>query len=270
MNNGSDGDGWIYVHGRRPLRRVTTSIHRSVVVDEAVCRAARDQVIRAVTQASIEAREFLAVLFRKLSRTVCRSSGWRIIALGLGSPTALSMPLIRSFCYQLAVCLIVREIFGVEHVDIFDPIMDANDDEICRSLLDEYRPDIPGLRSLCNPLRQSEWNYNTESDRASAPGIVLWMPHCEVELYKTVLLGLEAGRDPLASAKALSGMQPQSTSIHCDLSNVIVIGNSLTSYSGENKLPGHIVERIVETALPDFPPFHQAFSDSYITVFRTM
>ncbi|GFE54025.1 DNA-dependent ATPase, putative [Babesia ovis] len=161
----------------------------------------------------------------------------------MGSPTALSLPLTRSFCYQFAVCLIVRESFDVKLVDVFDPIMDANDTEACRSLLSEFRPEIPSIDDICDctyPIEEDECKSDDD-----VPRLLLWMPHCEASLYKTVLVAIEAGEDPLAAAKTLAGDDHREPRIRYELSNVVLVGNSLTKYMDDMKLPRHIVDRAV-------------------------
>ncbi|CDR94269.1 hypothetical protein, conserved [Babesia bigemina] len=262
---GDDGD-WIFVTGRPSRRRANVHIPRRGNLDESVWRCARDRVIREVHEAWKEAQKFLKIVLQTLHSHLGSQQTTRIVALGLGSPTALSLPLIRSCCCQLAVCLIVRETLNINRVDVFDPIMDVNDVEACRSLLHDFRVDLPGLQSLCESRHQI---YQEDSGSAvSEPQLLLWMPHCEAALYRAVLLAIEAGADPLAAAKELCGAGGARSHMRYDLSNVVLVGNSLKDYGGDVAMPQHIIDRVVESALPVFDPFPQAFSGTYVTKFK--
>ncbi|GBE60576.1 SWI2 SNF2 ISWI-like protein [Babesia ovata] len=262
---GDDGD-WVLVTGKSSQRRANVRIPRRINLEESVWRAARDRVIREVHEAWKDAQPFLKNVLQILHSHLGSQATTRIVALGLGSPTALTLPLIRSCCCQLAVCLIVRQALNTDRMDVFDPIMDVNDMEACRSLLHEFKPDLPGLHSLCNSRHQI---YQEDSGvAASTPQVLLWMPHCEAALYKAVLLAIEAGADPLAAAKELCGADVAEPHMRYDLSNVVLVGNSLKDYGGDMAMPQHIVDRAVESALPVFDPFPQAFSGTYVTKFK--
>ncbi|ORM42010.1 putative chromatin-remodeling complex ATPase chain [Babesia sp. Xinjiang] len=218
-----DGD-WILVPGKRVSRRLDVRVPRNVVVDSEVCRCTRERVIRTVSDAVDNARAFLAPLLKKLRPYLGCGSPSRIVALGMGSPTALTLPLTRSFCYQMAVCLIIRELFGVSRVDVFDPIMDANDIEVCRWLLSDFQPPVSGLVAICS----AGYPDDEGTSKADVSRVLLWMPHCEAALYKTVLLAIEEGEDPLIAAKMLAGAEHLEQPVCYELRNVVLVGNSIT------------------------------------------
>ncbi|GIX63108.1 SNF2 helicase, putative [Babesia caballi] len=251
----ADDPDWVLVTSKRSARRSDVRIPRSLVVDESVCLEARGRVLRAVADASGHGQAFIGPLLKRLQRFAACGPIGRIVALGLGSPTALTLPLTRSFCCQLAVCLLVRDVFDVGTVDVFDPIMDANDVEVCRRLLAGSPVGDPSLRSLCRLPRAHD---EGGSDAPCAPRVLLWMPHCEAALYNAVLLAVEAGEDPLAAARTLANVAPQGQSQRYELSNVVLVGNSLTGYSGEMALPQRILGRVVEAALPPFEPIQSS------------
>lgn len=270
-----DEEGWVHVTSRRQPRQVKTTIYRSKTIDRSTCQAAREKILSAVTQVSTQAKGFLARILRKLRRYAGHGATIRIVALGMGSPSSLSMPLVRSFCYQFASCLILRELLKAENIEVFDPVMDVNDREVCNSLIRDGLPDLP---KELHSLGTSPWDLDSDDEVASDnPGVnstptcvLLWMPHCEAELYKKVLLDLDSGIDPMASAMAMAGEEHTRPPLRHQLSNVVLVGNSLARYRAEKAIPRQLLDRVTESALPEFEPYHNAFSDSYVTEFRTL
>ncbi|KAJ6547395.1 SRR1-domain-containing protein, partial [Mycena capillaripes] len=99
----------------------------------------------------------------------------QILCLGLGSPA--SSPNSRA---QLAFLLEICKSIGIEHVNvsIYDPVFSEEDDALFEKL---------GFRVLSANTASGFGSSFQEGKHPLDTPTLLWMPHCDLDLYESVL-----------------------------------------------------------------------------------
>ncbi|CTQ41530.1 hypothetical protein BMR1_03g04660 [Babesia microti strain RI] len=188
---------------------------------------------------TIKSSTFYSFLSEALHKVV--SKNLKMIVLGCASPTC--GPFITNCKCQWALAKLLtvdsNHLFKIISVEIFDPLMSDTDYQIWQRLIE-----------FPNTTAETDWT-------------LLIMPHCEVDLYRTVLESLSHKLDIIESAKQLASGSYVFRNI-AKLSNVILLSNTLSNCDSLD-----LNTEITEIKLPKFDPYPNAFNDLYLITIDT-
>ncbi|EKX74080.1 hypothetical protein BEWA_041180 [Theileria equi strain WA] len=265
-------DGWTLVSGKRVSRNKVSShfgsLHSCAGADDTTIQKSVSRIENMITGTLNSSQKFIKHLVKTLNGRLRITNGTRLVALGCGTPTNSTLPLIRSCSFQWNICIILRDIFELDSVDIFDPVMTSTDRNIWDLLINKRHI---SKATQCGFLYSNTiYDTHDEDFEGKDAQLLLYMPHCEAFLYKEILNGVSQGKDPLDSAKQLANLDTNSDlRRNYDLERTVLIGNSITRYQKEDCsfLPQKIVKNMTETPLQDFPEHTEAFNNTFIITF---